>query len=235
MLPSQLVAQVGGAYSRELGIDLPSGKPGETFKWFLASILFGARISETLAERTYHEFEREHLLAPKRILDAGWDRLVEVLDHGGYTRYDFKTATKLLDVNHALVQEYKGDLNTLHAAAADPADLERRIRSLGKGIGEVTANIFLRELRGVWPLARPLLSERAIQAARALHFIPAGMHDRKRILEKLEETWHAEGMAQKTFVDFEAALVRYAIHAGKNHRMVHAKAHPAGKSHRTHG
>ena len=43
-------------YAKDLGIDLkdPSGR----FKWFLASILFGARISEKIASNTYKSFER---------------------------------------------------------------------------------------------------------------------------------------------------------------------------------
>ena len=41
-------------YVEDLGIDLkdPSGR----FKWFLASILFGARISEKIASNTYKSF-----------------------------------------------------------------------------------------------------------------------------------------------------------------------------------
>lgn len=222
MRASRLVADVGGAYSKALGIDLSGGKPAEIYKWFIASVLFGARISESIAEKTYREFERAHLLAPAKMLDAGWDKLVAVLDHGGYARYDFKTATKLLDANHALALHYHADLNALHAAARDAADLERRLRALGKGIGEVTVNIFLRELRGVWPLAAPLPSELAARAARALGFIPAGLHDRQEILAALEERWRDDGGARKDFADFEAALVRYAI---ARRRKGHA--HPA--------
>lgn len=37
-------------YSEELGIDLKKNNDDELFKWFLASILFGARISETIAK-----------------------------------------------------------------------------------------------------------------------------------------------------------------------------------------
>jgi hypothetical protein len=40
-------------YSEELGISLWENDDGEIFKWFLASLLFGARISETIAEKTY--------------------------------------------------------------------------------------------------------------------------------------------------------------------------------------
>ena len=48
-------------YSEELGIALGKGTDTELFKWFLASILFGARISETIAENTYKAFARHRL------------------------------------------------------------------------------------------------------------------------------------------------------------------------------
>ncbi len=208
MQPSALVEKIGGRYSDELGIDLSRGKPAEIYKWFLASVLFGARISGVIAENTYWEFKRAGLLSPRKILDAGWDKLVEILDRGGYVRYDFKTATKLLDVNRTLVQQYKGNLNMLHAGARDAADLEQRLKNLGKGIGEITVNIFLRELRGIWTLAAPLPTEQVVHAAKDLGFIPDDMHDRMRILEMLEDAWRADRMRTKEFTDFEAALVR---------------------------
>ena len=209
MQPSVLVQKIGGRYSRELGIDLSHGKSHEIYKWFLASLLFGARISETIAEKAYREFERAALLSPQKILDAGWDKLVGVLDRGAYVRYDFKTATKLLDINQSLMQQYKGDLNALHANAGDARDLEQRLKHLGKGIGDITANIFLRELRGIWRKANPALSERAIEAAKALGFVPARMHDPSHILQALEDAWRADRMRARDFSEFEAALVRY--------------------------
>jgi hypothetical protein len=48
-------------YSEELGIDLASGDDEEVFKWFLASALFGGRISEDIAKRTYWGSERHDL------------------------------------------------------------------------------------------------------------------------------------------------------------------------------
>jgi hypothetical protein len=45
-------------YSEDLGIDLstPSGR----FSWFVASILFGARISEQIAAKTYQYFKMDY-------------------------------------------------------------------------------------------------------------------------------------------------------------------------------
>ncbi len=45
-------------------------------------------------------------------------------------------------------------MKRLHCAAKDSADLEARVSSF-YGVGPVTTNIFLRELRPVWPKANP--------------------------------------------------------------------------------
>ena len=97
-----LLDKLGGRFSAALGINLDQGDSHEVFKWFLASILYGARISETIANNTYRVFEKNGVLSPDRILETGWDGLVLLLDVGGYVRYDFKTATKLLEVMAAL-------------------------------------------------------------------------------------------------------------------------------------
>lgn len=203
-----LVEKVGGRFSAALGIDLSSLNPGEIFKWFLASLLFGARISETIVLKTYREFEKEKILSLKAILHTGWDGLVEVLDRGGYVRYDFKTATKLLEICRALVEKYNGDLNVLHSKASDPGDLEGRLKALGRGIGEVTVNIFLREMRGVWEKARPLPSDLVVLAAKRLGLIREDLDNKGMMLQILENKWTDQGMSMKHFPDFEAALLR---------------------------
>lgn len=154
-------------YSEELGIKLRSRKDAELFKWFLAAILFGARISQTIAAKTYKEFERAKVLTPDAIIKAGWHRLVKILDAGGYVRYDFSTADDLLAVAKFLKEKYHGSLNSLHEAAADSKDLEARLQEF-RGVGPTTTAIFLRELRGVWKRADPPLSPLAARVAREL-------------------------------------------------------------------
>jgi len=139
-------------YSEELGIDLSKGEE-EIFKWFLASILFGRRISEEIAKRTYRTFEKYNILSPEKIIEAGWDELVGILDEGGYVRYDFSTATRLLEICEELLDRY-GSLSKLHESAKDEKDLEKKLLAF-KGIGPVTVNIFLRELRPFWEKANP--------------------------------------------------------------------------------
>ncbi|MFC4549208.1 MULTISPECIES: hypothetical protein [Halorussus] len=142
-------------YSEELDIDLSTGEDDALFAWFLASLLFGARISEEIARNTYRAFERHGLLSPERISDAGFEFLVDpVMREGGYVRYDNRRSRQVLRDCETLEAEYGGSLNALHDAASDSDDLEARVDDF-YGVGPVTTNIFLRELRTVWKKADP--------------------------------------------------------------------------------
>ena len=178
-------------YSEELGIDLRRAADEELFKWFLASILFGTRITETIAKNTYRSFERHHLLEPRKILEAGWDFLVNpVMREGGYVRYDEKTSTKILKICQTLLTEYGGSLKELHKRSSDSYDLENRVMQF-YGVGPVTTNIFLRELRPFWrksnPEPLPVVKEVA-----GRYGINLDQYDRKSL----------------TFVRIEAGLIR---------------------------
>jgi endonuclease III len=135
-------------YAKELGIDLSSKQETEYFKWFLASLLFGKPIQQEVAKRTYFEFVNNGLTTPDAIIQAGWDKLVEVLDHGHYVRYDFSTATKLLDVSKTLKEKY-GTLTDLLKQSHSIDELTSRLEEF-KGIGPKTAEIFLRDIAPIF-------------------------------------------------------------------------------------
>jgi endonuclease III len=156
------------SYSDELDLDLT--KPEDRFKWFLVCVLFAKRISAETAKETYLRFEQEELTSPDAILEAGWNRLVEALDSGGYTRYDFSTATNLLGIAKSLKEKY-GDLERLHSESISPTDLETRLKEF-KGVGPVGVNIFLRELRGIWEKAKPSPSPMAVATAQRIGLNP---------------------------------------------------------------
>ncbi len=183
----KLIKKYGKPYSELLGIKLDTKRDSEIFKWFLASMLFGKRIGENIAIKTYKTFEKYNVLTPKRILDAGWDELVRILDEGGYVRYDFSTADKLLDICKTLLEKY-GSLTRLYEEAKDSKDLERRLLEF-KGIGPVTVNIFLRELRVAWPKSDTSVCQFSLKAAKRL-----------KLKLKKEKT--------KKFVKLEVALLR---------------------------
>lgn len=203
-----LIENLSGKFSNALGINLNTGDSEEIFKWFLASILFGARISERIAINTYKEFEKNKVLSPYAILKTGWDGLVQILDSGGYVRYDFKTATKLLEIMQNLKEKYKSDLNRLHYESKDSKNLERDLKSLGKGIGEVTVNIFLRELRGIWEKAEPYPCDLVIVASKKSGLISSKESSKEKILKELKSLWQKYKIKGKSFADFEASLLR---------------------------
>jgi hypothetical protein len=216
----RLMEDWGGRFSAELGIDIESGRSEEIFKWFLASVLFGTRIGQNVAIQTYKEFEKRGVLTPDDILRTGWDSLVEILDAGGYVRYDYKTATKLLEIAETLNKHYGGDLNKLHEKSRDPRDLESKLAQF-KGVGPVTVNIFLRELREVWEKADPLPGALVIAAARSLGFTNLEGRDdeeRKKVLLDLERVWEQEDLPYH-FSDFEAALVKFGTEQRRKKRL----------------
>lgn len=206
ILTNLLMQQFGQKYSEILGINLESGKKEEVFKWFLASILFGAPITESAVIKTFKCFEKHKVLTPEKILETGWDGLVEILDEGSYTRYDFKTADKLLAVMNTLTKKYGGNLNLLHEYASDSLDLEKRLKDLGKGVGEVTTSIFLRELRGFWKKADPKPTPLVLLAARNLGITEE--ENPEKALEYLKEFWKENEVSGKDFVNFETTLLR---------------------------
>ncbi len=187
--PKALIKQFGEPFSSSLGINLQGGEEEEIFRWFLASVLFGKRISFRIAIKTYKQFKSCDVLTPKAIADTGWDGLVKILDDGGYVRYDFSTASKLLDLVKQLRQNY-GTLTELHKKAVNPKDLENRLMQF-KGIGPVTMNIFLRELRTIWKNADPS----------PLDFV-------KQEAAKLGIDLNKFNRKTKSFVKLEAALIR---------------------------
>lgn len=130
--------------AKDLSIDLASKQEKELFKWFLACLLFGKPIQQEVARRTYFEFVKEGLITPEAILEAGWDRLVEVLDRGHYVRYDFSTATKLLFIVKELKEKY-GSVSALLHQSRNGSKLSKYLQEF-KGVGPVTAGIFLREV-----------------------------------------------------------------------------------------
>ena len=204
---SALIEKMGKRYSHVLDINVDSRDDAEIFKWFLAAVLFGAPITESSVVKTYRCFEKRRVLTPKKIVQAGWNRLVEILDEGSYTRYDYKTADKLVLVMNNLLKMYNGNLNKLHSEAADSTDLEKRLKELGKGIGSITVSIFLRELRGVWSKADPKPTPHVVSAAKSLGIIKNETPE--KALVELKNFWKRNSLRNKSFVNFETALLRW--------------------------
>jgi len=72
-----------------------------------------------------------------KVVSAGWDEQVKILEAGGYARHDFSTATTLLNIIADMKEGY-GSLEDLREQSPDTKDLERKLQYF-KGIGSVTA------------------------------------------------------------------------------------------------
>jgi len=180
-LPSVRELERSTLYSEDLGIDLTRGRESDNFRWFLASILFGARISEMIAANTYRVFVRHRLTTPRKILDAGWEFLVNpVMREGGYARYDGRKSEQILRNCRTLLDDYQGKLSQVEAAAVDSVDLEERLRAY-YGVGPVTVNIFLRELRPFWMKADPAPLPVVWELAKKVK-LDLGSYDRKSLI-----------------------------------------------------
>jgi hypothetical protein len=198
----ELLERHGNLFSQELGIDVKK----EPFKWFLASILFGARISTTIAKRTYKAYEEAGLTTARKIAATNIDTLIALHGRGGYVRYDGITADYVMGISKKLVEDYHGDVTKLDMLSQNPKDLERRLHEF-RGIGPVTAKIFLREMRGLWKNADPDPTPIEILAAKKLGIIES----EENALEKLKEFWHINKVEGYDFRNFEATLVRIGL------------------------
>ena len=179
-----LIKKYGKPYSKLLGINLDTKKESEIFKWFLASILFGKRISETIAIKTYNEFQKNKILSPQKIIQKKWKGIVKILDDGGYVRYDFSTASKILDISKTLLKKYK-TLNNLYKQSKDAKEVEEKLQEF-KGIGPVTTNIFLREMRAIWPKTDVNVEPIILQTAKELNINLNKFNKKTKLFIKLE-------------------------------------------------
>ncbi|HUY45419.1 MAG TPA: GNAT family N-acetyltransferase [Streptosporangiaceae bacterium] len=165
-LARRVVDTLGGRYSAELGIDVDAGD-AEIERWFLAATLFGTRISAVIAERTFRVLSDAGLARIGQARHIPEEDFIAFLDEGGYARYDAQTATRLHALSDMISERYDGRAAVIGRRFTTYPALRAALDVL-PGWGPVTIQLFLRELRGVWPGAQPPLDQRAESAARHL-------------------------------------------------------------------
>ena len=212
-LACKVVEILGGRYSTELGMDVDAGD-AEVERWFLAATLFGAWISARIAERTFSMLTGAGLV--RHVPSA---HLIGLLNAGGYARYDFRAANRLLALAELIGERYDGQAAVIDRRFGAYPGLSAALAAL-PGWGPVTVRLFLRELRGVWPGAEPPLDERAAAAAAHLGLLGAGAAGPQ--LPALGRLAKAAGLDLR---DLESALVRLSL----AHRRVMPSC-PAGQA-----
>lgn len=130
--------------AEDLGLDLSTGRADQLFRWFLASLLFGRPVQQSVSAETWRVLIRHGLTSPGRFADYDREGLRALLDEGHYARIDYIMTDELHDVMR-IVKSDHGSVSALVKRAESRAALKAALLEL-KGIGPTTAGIFLREI-----------------------------------------------------------------------------------------
>jgi len=206
ILVRQLIECLGGRFSRSLGINVDQGGE-EIERWALAATLFGNRISTAIVERTYRVFAEAGVATLTDAAGRSWKELVDLLDRGGYVRYDFRTASRLHALARAIGERHGGHIASLGEEPRSSAELETALDAL-PGWGPVTVRVFLRELRGLWPGAEPPVDGRALAGAEHLGLAAPKGEGRAEPAAYLRRLAGDAGLDVR---DLEAALIRLEL------------------------
>ena len=149
-----------------LGVDVGRDTPMPLFQWLCASLLFSARISADIAESAARALFKAGWRTPHAMRDAGWEARTRTLNEAGYARYDESASRYLGEAAARCLELYRGDLRRMRAPD-DPQATRKAVMAF-KGIGEVGADIFVREAQVAWPELHPFADARALKTAEAL-------------------------------------------------------------------
>jgi len=160
-----LLRRHGTTFAAELGVDPARNTPVPLFRWFCAALLMSAPISAKIALAAARALAEAGWTTAGKMADSRWKDRVKVLNGAGYGRYDERTARMLGEAAEMLRDRYGGDLRRLRARAGRDPQAERRLLKQFKGIGDVGADIFLREVQTAWDELHPFADGRVLKAA----------------------------------------------------------------------
>lgn len=211
--PQRIVAvlldRYGETYAHALSIDFTNPTAAALFQWLCASLLFGARIRAEAALRAAKALFEHGLTTADAMVAASWEERTRILNRSGYARYDESTSRMLGETAQRLIDRYRGDLWVLRdVAGRDPTE-ERRLLKEFKGIGEVSTDIFMREVQLAWEELYPFADRRSLRAGARL-----GLGDGAKALAPLVD--------RSAFPRLIAALVR--VDLGKHAEEVLTEA-----------
>jgi endonuclease III len=178
----RLLQEYGQTYAEQLHIPIEENSPSALFQLLCAALLFSARIRETVAIEACKALAEQGWTTPDKMLEATWEERTKCLNQSGYARYDERTSTMLGETAQILMDRYDGDLRQLREAAEWDLKQEQQRLMEFKGIGNVGANIFLREVQGVWEEVFPFADDRILETAKAMN-LPDRVEDLQHLVD----------------------------------------------------
>lgn len=168
-LTDALLDYYGCTFCERAGINIERGTPKPLFELLCGALLFSAPIDARSALRALRALMRADLTTPSKMAQASWQQRVDAITDEGYKRYDEKTATQLGELAERVQHAYHGDLRELRSEARHDPEREKQLLTEFNGIGPVGADIFLREVQGVWAEAYPYVDAKVLASAQKLH------------------------------------------------------------------
>ncbi|UUU26380.1 endonuclease [Streptomyces sp. DSM 40750] len=149
-------------YTAQAGIRLRN-TPTPLYQTLVLAILLSARIRADIAVAAAKALFDAGMRNARSMAEASWQQRVDALGEGGYRRYDERTSTMLGKGAELLLERYDGDLRRLR----EEPDPKKALLDI-PGIGPTGADIFLRDVQGVWPEFAPYIDRKALDGARRL-------------------------------------------------------------------
>lgn len=187
----------GQTYAAQAGIRLRD-TPQPLYQLLVLSCLLSARIRASVAVDAARALFESDMRTPRKMQDATWQQRVDALGEGHYRRYDESTSTTLGKGAEFVRERYGGDLRKLREEAHQDGHRIRELLQEVPGIGPTGADIFAREVQGLWTELEPWIDAKAAQGAERL-----GLPVEPRELAKLVST--------EQLAVFAATLVRAAL------------------------
>lgn len=191
-----LIAEQGTLFSEEIGANIARDTPQELFHWLEGACLLAGRINMELAIEAAIALRDAKLHKIEEILAIDFWDMVKVLRDNGYKRYDTVTTDYLRETAEMVRADYGDDIRGMRGdtAGATLANVKK-----AKGVGDVGAAIFAREVQLVWDELYPMADGPALGAAERL-----GLPTEAQALVDLAGS-------RERFVRLMAALTRTAL------------------------
>lgn len=177
-----VLRKYGTTFAYDCGIRLQD-TPAPLFQLLYSSLLMSAPIEADSAVQAARALVEAGLTTPEKMAEASWQERVDILANNGYKRFDESTAEQLGEAARMVIERYDGDLRTLREDGDREVKQQRELLQEFKGIGEVGANIFLREVQTLWDEAYPFADDRVLEAAGELG-LPKDVDDLAALVDK---------------------------------------------------
>ncbi|MFH9609547.1 endonuclease [Streptomyces sp. NPDC017448] len=208
-----LLERYGRTYAAEAGIRMRD-TPQPLYQLLVLSHLLSARIRAPVAVAAARALSGHGMRTPRRMADATWQQRVDALGEGGYRRYDERTSTQLGQGAELVLDLWKGDLRRLRAEADGDGEALRAGLQRVPGVGPAGADVFVREVQGLWPEAGFHVGAKGLQGAERVG-LPASAARLAEVARGRDPAVFAAALVRAALDKESAEAVREAARARK--------------------